>query len=705
MKKSKETVLIVEGMNCTNCALGIKKQLEKSGLEKVDVNFTTGEVHFSYDEKEQVQSAINKINGMGYHVASGLSQKENRIRKVLSSIEVKFYFSLAFTVPLLSAMFLPFEFLHHPIFQLFLCIPVYTVGMWHFGKSAYYSLRSGVPNMDVLITLGSSAAFFYSLAGTILGLGHDYQFYETTASIITLIFFGNMLEHLSVKKTTSAVDELVKMQVLKAKVITYKNNSEQITETEVSKIRTGDVLLVNTGDKIAADGEIIWGDGIIDESVVSGESIPVSKIIGNTVVGGTVLTSGNIKVRATAIGEQSVLGQIIELVKNAQRDKPQLQTLADKISAVFVPTVIGLSLLTFVINFFVVDIDFKYALLRSIAVLVIACPCALGLAIPTAVVVGIGRVAKQGILIKGASTMQKLSSIKNIAFDKTGTLTTGKFMIKDIKTYGISQREARSLLFSIERYSTHPIAVSIVNELKDEEVIELSAIEEQKGIGIRAKDNQGNRYSAGSFRIAEKLTDESFHEVYLLKNDVLIATLDIQDEIRPQAKEAMAFLKSKQISTVLLSGDKQQKCDELAQKLGIEKIFAEKLPAEKLAIIEQLDKAGGVAMVGDGINDAPALSKATVGISLSNATQIAIQSAQIILMNGKLNLLSQAYLISKNTMTVIKQNLFWAFFYNVIALPIAAVGLLDPMIAAASMALSDVVVVMNSLRLRTKKLR
>jgi len=705
MKKSKETVLIVEGMNCTNCALGIKKQLEKSGLEKVDVNFTTGEVHFSYDEKEQVQSAINKINGMGYHVASGLSQKENRIRKVLSSIEVKFYFSLAFTVPLLSAMFLPFEFLHHPIFQLFLCIPVYTVGMWHFGKSAYYSLRSGVPNMDVLITLGSSAAFFYSLAGTILGLGHDYQFYETTASIITLIFFGNMLEHLSVKKTTSAVDELVKMQVLKAKVITYKNNSEQITETEVSKIRTGDVLLVNTGDKIAADGEIIWGDGIIDESVVSGESIPVSKIIGNTVVGGTVLTSGNIKVRATAIGEQSVLGQIIELVKNAQRDKPQLQTLADKISAVFVPTVIGLSLLTFVINFFVVDIDFKYALLRSIAVLVIACPCALGLAIPTAVVVGIGRVAKQGILIKGASTMQKLSSIKNIAFDKTGTLTTGKFMIKDIKTYGISQREARSLLFSIERYSTHPIAVSIVNELKDEEVIELSAIEEQKGIGIRAKDNQGNRYSAGSFRIAEKLTDESYHEVYLLKNDVLIATLDIQDEIRPQAKEAMAFLKSKQISTVLLSGDKQQKCDELAQKLGIEKIFAEKLPAEKLAIIEQLDKAGGVAMVGDGINDAPALSKATVGISLSNATQIAIQSAQIILMNGKLNLLSQAYLISKNTMTVIKQNLFWAFFYNVIALPIAAVGLLDPMIAAASMALSDVVVVMNSLRLRTKKLR
>jgi len=705
MKKPKDIRLTVHGMDCTNCALGIKKQLDKMGLEQVDVNFTASEVSFSNATEEQANAAISKINAMGYTVVLDTDDNESKTKIGLSTIEWKFYFSLFFTIPLLSAMFIPVEFLHNPFFQLALCIPVYAVGIWHFGKSAYFSIRSGVPNMDVLIALGSSAAFFYSLSGTLLGLGHGYQFYETSASIISLIFLGNMLEHLSVKKTTTAIDELVKMQKVKAKLITYENNSEQITETEASKIRTGDVLLVNTGDKIAADGEIIWGDGIIDESVVTGESIPVTKIRGDNVVGGTVLTSGNIKVRATAIGEQSVLGQIIELVKNAQRDKPQLQTLADKISAVFVPTVIGLSLLTFIINFFVADIEFKYSLLRSIAVLVIACPCALGLAIPTAVVVGIGRVAKQGILIKGASTMQKLSTLKNVAFDKTGTLTTGKFMIRDIKTFGISQQEARSLLVSIERYSTHPIAVSIVQELKDEAVIELSDIEEQKGIGIHAKDNQGNSYSAGSFRVAEKLTDESYHEVYLLRNDVLIATVDIQDEIRPEAKEAMAFLRSKQISTVLLSGDKKQKCDELAQKLGIDKVFAEKLPAEKLAIIEQLDKAGGIAMVGDGINDAPALSKATVGISLSNATQIAIKSAQVVLLNGKLNLLTEAYLISKNTMTVIKQNLFWAFFYNVIAIPIAAVGLLDPMIAAASMALSDVVVVLNSLRLRTKKLR
>ncbi len=703
--KSKDSVLLVEGMDCTNCALGIKKQLEKIGFENVDVNFTTGEVRFRNAAEEQAEVAISKINAMGYKVLENLKQHDAENKKGLSSIEQKFYFSLFFTVPLLSAMFLPFKFMHNPFVQLALCIPVYAVGIWHFGKSAYYSIRSGVPNMDVLIALGSSAAFFYSLTGTILNLGHEYQFYETSASIISLILLGNMLEHLSVKKTTSAIDELVKMQKVKAKVITYSGNSEKITETEASNVKTDDILLVNTGDKIAADGEIIWGSGIIDESVVTGESMPVEKNTGDTVVGGTVLASGNIKVRAVAVGEQSVLGQIIELVKNAQQDKPQLQTLADNISAWFVPVVIILAILTFIINFFVFDIELKFAILRSIAVLVIACPCALGLAIPTAVVVGIGRVAKQGILIKGASTMQKLSTLKNIAFDKTGTLTTGKFIIREMNTFGISQQEARSLLFSLERYSAHPIAVSMVSELHGEAVIALKDIEEQKGYGISAKDLHGNVYTAGSYRAAQEFIKEKNHDIYLLRNGQLLATVDIQDEIRPEAKDALAFFRTKGISTILVSGDKQQKCDDLAKKIGIDIVYAEKLPAEKLSIIGELDGRGGVAMVGDGINDAPALSKATVGISLSNATQIAIKSAQVVLLNGKLNLLAQAYLISKDTMTVIKQNLFWAFFYNVIAIPIAAAGLLNPMIAAASMALSDIVVVLNSLRLRTKKLR
>jgi len=705
MKKNKDIILIVEGMDCTNCALGIKKQLEKKGLEQVDVNFATSEVRFSNATDEEIKEAKNKINSMGYKVTADLTKEEPAEKKGMSSIEKKFYFSLLFTIPLLSTMFLPFAFLHNPYLQLALCLPVYMIGIWHFGRSAYFSIRSGVPNMDVLIALGSSAAFFYSLSGTLLNLGHDYQFYETSASIISLIFLGNMLEHLSVKKTTTAIDELIKLQKVKAKVITYSGNKEVIQEMEASKIRTGDILLMNSGDQIAADGEITWGEGVVDESVVTGESIPVEKKTGNRVVGGTLLSSGNIKVRTTAIGNQSVLGQIIELVKNAQQDKPQLQTLADKISVVFVPVVIFLSILTFVINYFVFDIELKFSLLRSIAVLVIACPCALGLAIPTAVIVGIGRVAKQGILIKGASTMQKLCDVKNIVFDKTGTLTTGNFKISNCKTYGISEQEARSILLSLERFSTHPIAVSLVNELKNESVIELLDIEERKGIGISAKDKNGNSYTAGSYREAQHLTKEDQHNVYLIQNNKLVATFDTEDEIKSEASETIDFLKSNGFKTILLSGDKKVKCDALALKLKIDDVFAEKLPAEKLQIIDELQRNEGVAMVGDGINDAPALAKATVGISLSNATQIAIKSAQVILLNGKLTLLKQAYLISKNTMTVIKQNLFWAFFYNVIAIPIAASGLLNPMIAAASMALSDVIVVLNSLRLRMKKLK
>ncbi len=692
-------------MDCTNCALGLKKQLEKSGLEQVDVNFTTSEVRFSNATAEQIRAAIEKINSMGYHTRT--DDEENLPHKIygLSTIERKFYFSLFFTVPLLAAMFIPLNFMHNPFFQLTMCIPVYVAGIWYFGKSAYHSVRSGVPNMDVLITLGSSAAFFYSLTGTLLNLGHEYQFYETAAGIISLIFLGNMLEHRSVRKTTSSINDLVKMQKTIAKVVTVVNNTEKITETEVSKIKAGDILLVNSGDKIATDGEIIQGEGIVDESLVTGESLPVNKSTGDPVVGGTILCSGIIRVKTTAVGEKSVMGKIIELVRNAQQDKPKLQTLADKISAVFVPAVVILSLLTFVVNFFGFEIGFKYSLLRSIAVLVIACPCALGLAIPTAVVVGIGRVARQGILIKGAGTMQKITSLKNIAFDKTGTLTTGKFVIKELKTFGISMQEARSLLYSMEKYSSHPISVSILSELEGETAIKLLDIEEIKGKGIIAKDNKENRYMAGSFRMAGNVTHEDQHDVYLVKNDQIIATVDLKDEIRPEAKETIAFFRSKGIRTLLLSGDRQQKCDELASSLGMDEVFAEKLPAEKLTLIERLDQSGGVIMVGDGINDAPALSRATVGVSLGNATQIAVKSAQVVLLNGKLNLLPQAYLISKNTMTVIKQNLFWAFIYNVIAIPLAASGLLNPMIAAASMALSDVFVVMNSLRLRTKKLR
>ncbi len=705
MKPKKDTVLVVEGMDCTNCALGIKKQLDKAGLDNVDVNFATAEVRFNSASEEQTEFAIHKINKMGYKVVANLSEEEQIVKKGLSSIEIKFYFSIIFTIPLLTAMFIPIDFLHNSYFQLALGLPVYLIGMWHFGKSAFFSIKSGVPNMDVLITIGTTAAFFYSLSGTLLDLGHNYQFYETSASIISLVLLGNLLEHKAIKKTTSAIDELVKMQKVTARLISTVNGIEQITEIEASKVRKDDMLLVNLGDKIPADGIVYWGEGNANESAITGESVEVEKQTGNAVIGGTILVSGNIKVKVTAIGNQSVLGQIIDLVKNAQQDKPEMQNLADRISAVFVPVVLLISVVTFLINYFAADIDFQHSLLRCIAVLVIACPCALGLAIPTAVIVGVGRVAKQGILIKGASTIQKINDIKTIIFDKTGTLTTGNFTIRAINTNDISENEAKKILFSLEKFSTHPIAVSITNELKNEFPIELNDIKDEKGISISGIDNQGNNYAAGSYRIAKHETSDYSHSVYLVKNGKLVATVDLQDEIRADVPQTIDFFKSKDVKIILLSGDKKEKCDIFASQLNFDGVYSEKLPAEKLELVEQLNKNNDLCMVGDGINDAPALSKAAVGISLSDSTQIAIKSAQVVLLNGKINLLSKAWLISHATMKVIKQNLFWAFFYNIIAIPIAAFGLLDPMIAAASMALSDVVVILNSLRLRTKKLK
>ena len=696
----KRIELKVEGMDCTNCALGIKKRLEKDGFQDVNVNFTTAEVSFALVDKTSLQQAKGRIHSMGYKVV----EEEKEMKKGLSSIGMKFIVSLVFTVPLLVAMLLPYHLFHDPHFQLLLTIPVFAIGVWHFGKSAFQSIKAGVPNMDVLIILGASASFIYSLYGTIENLGRDYQFYETTASIITIILLGNLLEHRSVRRTTSAIDDLVKIQKMKAKRINFSGNSEIIEDVDASLIKKGDLLLVNTGDKLPVDGQIYWGQGSIDESMISGESLPADKTIGEQVIGGTILVTGSVKIKATAIGKEMVLSQIIEMVKQAQQDKPRMQNLADKISVVFVPVVVGISLLTFALSFWIAGIGFQPALMHSIAVLVIACPCALGLAIPTAVVVGIGRVAKNGILIKGGSTIEEFANTKKIVFDKTGTLTTGNFKIKRVQTIDFSDEMARSVLISLEKHSSHPIAKSIVKEFEKSDLIGFTYIAETKGLGMEASDAEGNTYKAGSYNIVKNITADDSHTVYLTVNNRFVAWLDVEDEIKPEAMETIRLLKSQGITTVLLSGDRRNKCEQLANELGIDEVYYEKNPEEKLKIIEDFTKTGNTAMVGDGINDAPALAKASVGISLSNATQIAIKSAQIVLLKGNLSLLPKAWSISRITLTTIKQNLFWAFFYNIIAIPVAAVGLLNPMIAAASMAFSDVFVVVNSLRLKNRKL-
>ena len=715
-ENSTNITLQIEGMDCTACALGITKTLQKKGLENVFVDFSTGEASFLLDDKSKLPLIIKSIDDLGYKVVDSKSLEENEGK--MSTIEKRFYFTLPFTIILFFGhMLLPHDFiLNHPFIQLAMCLPVFVTGIIQFGKSAWGSLKTGVPNMDVLIFIGSTSAFIYSIIGIWMHYGthevHNYLFFETAATIITLVLLGNVFEHRSVRQTTTAIRELSAIQVTKAKMISLQMGKEVITEVDYKNIHVGALLQVNSGDKIPVDGEIISGDASIDESMITGESLPVEKFLAHKVIGGTIVVSGNIRMRAEKVGDETLLAKIIDLVKKAQQAKPNIQKLGDKISAIFVPIVLGISILTFCVNYFFVDFDISIdplqeSIMRSIAVLVISCPCAMGLATPTAVMVGIGRAAKKGILIKGGSTLEEFAKIKNIVFDKTGTLTTGDFKIKKIESFdGVSETEVKEILFVLEQHSSHPIAKSIITELSGTAgTKKFINIKEEKGLGITATDEQNNTYQVGSYKIAAQISSNITHNIYVLKNNLLIATIDIEDAIKLNARETITELQGQGITTIMLSGDNQKKCEDLAKKINIAKVFSEQSPSQKLEVIEQLTKSAPTAMVGDGINDAPALAKATVGISLSNATQVAIQTAQIILLkNNDLSMLTQAHLISKHTLITIKQNLFWAFFYNIVAIPVAAMGFLSPTVGALTMAFSDVIVIGNSIRLKTKKL-
>jgi Cu+-exporting ATPase len=621
----------------------------------------------------------------------------------LFSLEVKFIICLIFSLPLLSHMALPWHFLHDDKVQLLLSIPVFLIGLQHFGVSAYNSLRAGAPNMDVLIVLGSGAAFIYSLTGTILGLGKDYLFYETAASIFTIVLFGNLLEKLSAQKTSSAISELSKLQKITAKKITTVDGQEKVSEIDSGEIEAGNILLVNSGDKIPTDSEIIWGTALVDESMISGESLPLRHEVGAKVIGGTIVTEGNIKIRAESVGKDTVLSHIIALVKDAQSKKPVIQRLADRISLYFVPAVLGFAAMTFILAYLVFNFGFTAALLQSIAVLVIACPCALGLATPAAVMVGLGKAVKNGLLLREGRTLEKLAQVKTIIFDKTGTLTNGIFKITKLESFGMEEKDLKGLLYSLEMHSSHPLAKSIISELEGSTRIEFQKTNEEKGVGIHAIGIDGAKYSAGSYEIASSLTEDKTHTIYLVKDGKLAGFIDLEDEVKAESAALIKRLTELGIESVILSGDSLEKCKIIGEKTGINQIYARKTPKEKLEIVDEIQKKGPAAFVGDGINDAPALSKAAVGISLSSASQVAIQSAQVILVGGSIKQLAYAIEIGRKTLLTIKQNLFWAFAYNVIALPVAALGFLTPSLAAFAMSFSDVIIILNSLRLKTFK--
>ena len=686
-------------MTCANCAAGIKKHLENKGLQDVNVNFSTGEASWENDKNQDKNDVAKTITSLGYKIKSSSKEEE----KGLSKVEKYFYFTLIFTLPLFSHMFFPKgSIIQNPLLQFILCLPVYIIGVSYFGKSAWGSIKTGVPNMDVLIFTGSSAAFFYSIYGWLINYGtpavHHYLFFETSATIITLVLLGNVLEHKSVKKTTTAIGDLTAIQ----KVIAKKEIEGKITEVNFEDIRVDDILVINSGDKIPTDGIIISGTSYIDESMITGESIPIDKTTGDEVIGGTIITDGNLKIKATKIGDDTLLSQIIELVKNAQNNKPNIQKLGDQVSAVFVPVVLTISLATFFIGHYFFNIEIQDAFLRSIAVLVISCPCAMGLATPTAVMVGIGRAAKNGILIKGGDTLEKLASIKTIVFDKTGTLTTGKFIVSQFTVLDGDENDVKNIIYNIEQHSSHPIAKSLCNAFQENSsLLKLSDITEEKGISISANFDD-NIYTIGSSKI---YSSPEKYDLFVLKNKELIATLNISDELKTNTDLVISSLHKRGYTTTLLSGDKKEKCNQIASELGIITTYSEQLPQDKIVKIEELVSSNKTAMVGDGINDAPALAKATIGISLGNATQIAIQSADVVLLNNEdLSQLPQTMQIGKHTLLTIKQNLFWAFAYNIVAIPIAVMGLLNPMWGALFMAFSDVIVIGNSIRLRYKNI-
>lgn len=694
-------------MTCASCAANIANLLEKKGAKNPSINFTSGEVVFEIEPDDNLLEDIKQgIRKLGYTLP------EDQVKPPFWTLERKLVVAAIFTLPLLAGHFFMMagmSFLQDPWIQLAICLPVYLIGFFHFGKSSWAALKNGTTHMDVLIFIGATAAFVYSLIGTFTH-EHNYIFYETSATIITLVLLGNYMEKRAVKQTTTAIEELSELQVETARKVMP---SGTVVTVEVDAVMPGDWLVISEGDRVPVDGVVIKGSADLDESMLTGESLPVGKSIDDHVMAGSIVQNGNITIAATASSRDTVLARMIELVKSAQHNKPQIQRLADKISAIFVPAVLTIAALTLLLSTLVFGLPFQKAMMNAIAVLVISCPCAMGLATPTAVMVGVGRLAKNGILIKGGATVEVFSKVKNFVFDKTGTLTTGNFRIKDIHYFDGDPKLVNAIILKMERHSNHPIARSLVQEIEsgarfnaNGAAVKFKKINELKGKGVLAIDEDGNKYKLGTkrFSIAEGHPQVDA-PLYLSQNDAPMAAIQIEDDIKPEAEETITWLHKHGKRVILLSGDVEEKTAAVAKRLKIDEYYGEKLPDEKLRIIEELSAKAPTAMVGDGINDAPALAKATVGISLGNASSIAIQSAQVVLLKNSLKKLPEALTISDATLQTIKQNLFWAFAYNVVAIPVAALGFLSPMWGALFMAFSDVVVIGNSIRLRFRKLR
>lgn len=723
------------GMTCAACSGRIEKGLNKlPGVKQAVVNLAleTGTVEYN-PEQVSVQEMIKKVEKLGYQ-AKVKTDKDQEIEgyreKEIEKQKGKFVFSLILSIPLFWSMVGHFEFTSfiyvpdmfmNPWVQLALAAPVQFFIGKQFYIGAYKALRNKSANMDVLVALGTSAAFFYSLYQSLLSIGSNGHmvelYYETSAILITLIILGKLFEARAKGRSSEAIKKLMGLQ---AKTATVLREGEEI-EIPLEEVIAGDIIFVKPGEKIPVDGEIIEGQSALDESMLTGESVPVDKTAGDTVIGSTLNKNGFLKIKATKVGKDTALSQIIKVVEEAQGSKAPIQRMADKISGIFVPIVVSIAVVTFLVWYLWISPgNFAEALEKLIAVLVIACPCALGLATPTSIMAGSGRAAEHGVLFKGGEHLELTHEITTVVLDKTGTVTHGKPVLTDVITVGnIEERAFLQLVGSAEKQSEHPLAEAIVKGIKDKGITLFNPQEFEAipGYGIKAKV-EGKILLVGTRRLMEKY-DINVHSAKLEmekleengKTAMLVAVdgqyagiVAVADTIKETSRNAINRLKQLGIEVIMITGDNKRTAQAIAEEVGIASAIAEVLPEGKAEEVKKLQNQGKkVAMVGDGINDAPALAVADIGMAIGTGTDVAMEAADITLMRGDLNSIADAILMSKKTIRNIKQNLFWAFAYNTLGIPVAALGFLAPWLAGAAMAFSSVSVVLNALKLQRVK--
>lgn len=714
----------ITGMTCANCSARVEKELKATeGVLEANVNLATEKATVQFDGNLTAENLIQRVESIGYGAILFDEAHKQKIQEekaaYLGKMKRDLILSAVLTAPLMIAMIAMLlgshagwvHFLHLPLVQLILVTPVqFGVGQ-RFYRGAYHALKTKAPNMDVLVAMGTSAAFALSVYNGFFNPHNSDLYFESSGMIITLILLGKYLEQKAKTKTSDAIKQLMSLQAKTAMIVVAGEEKE----VPIEEVQVGDILRVRPGEQIPVDGKILKGQTTIDESMLTGESLPVDKQVDDQVFGGTVNTTGSIQFSATQVGSMTVLSRIIRMVEDAQGEKAPIQQIADKISSIFVPTVLGLALLTLLATGLVTG-DWQQAIVHSVSVLVIACPCALGLATPTAIMVGTGLGAKSGILIKGGGALEKIAHLTTIVLDKTGTITEGKPVVADFEAV---DPQALAYLTSLEQHSEHPLAKAIYHYGKDQvEIMPVDNFESLTGQGVTGIIN-GQSYFVGSKRgLKERnisfpedrvlaLEEEGKTVMFLTDSKKMLAMISVTDQVKASSKAAIAALHQSGIKVKMLTGDNPQTAQYIGEQVGLQAsdIVAEVLPEDKAQVVKELQSNGqSVGMVGDGINDAPALALADIGIAMGSGTDIAMETADITLMNSDLLSIEKSIHLSKLTLRKIKQNLFWAFLYNVIGIPFAALGFLNPIIAGGAMAFSSVSVLLNSLSLNQKKL-